>query len=56
MAMFVVIPFALLHHGLDRAHHWQVYLLRWWWLCADGLAIIYGEKRQLKRCLSPPSP
>lgn len=51
MAMFVVIPFALIHHGLDKAHHWQVYLP----VVVAGFvlmvpAIIYGEKRhQLKK-------
>lgn len=52
MAMFVVIPFALTETGgLDKAHHWQVYLPA---VVAGFVlmvpAIIYGEKRhQLKR-------
>ena len=47
MAMFVVIPFALTETaGLDKAHHWQVYLP----VVVVGFllmipAIIYGEKR-----------
>ncbi|AQR64808.1 hypothetical protein BXU06_06825 [Aquaspirillum sp. LM1] len=52
MAMFVVIPFALTNTaGLDKAHHWQVYLP----VVVVGFilmvpAIIYGEKRhQLKK-------
>ena len=52
MAMFVVIPFALLDTGgLDKEHHWQVYLP----VVTIGFvlmvpAIIYGEKKhQLKR-------
>lgn len=52
MAMFVVIPFALTRSaGLDKAHHWQVYLP----VVVIGFvlmvpAIIYGEKRhQLKK-------
>ncbi|MDN0085110.1 MFS transporter [Crenobacter sp. SG2305] len=52
MAMFVVMPFALIKiGGLDKAHHWQVYLP----VAVTGFIlmvppIIYGEKRhQLKR-------
>jgi len=48
MAMFVVIPFALITTGhLDKAHHWEVYLpvtLGGFLLMVP--AIIYGEKRQ----------
>ena len=47
MAMFVVIPFALTTTGgLDKAHHWQVYLpvvVAGFFLMVP--AIIYGEKR-----------
>jgi MFS family permease len=51
MAMFIVVPFALVQGGLDAAHHWQVYLPV---LLASLLllvpAIIYGEKRgELKK-------
>ena len=52
MAMFVVIPFALMQSAnLDKAHHWQVYLP----VTVVGFilmvpVIIYGEKKaQLKR-------
>lgn len=52
MAMFVVIPFALMQSAnLDKAHHWQVYLP----VTVVGFilmvpTIIYGEKKaQLKR-------
>jgi len=52
MAMFVVMPFALIKTGgLDKAHHWEVYLP----VAVTGFIlmvppIIYGEKRhQLKR-------
>lgn len=46
MAMFVVVPFALVHSGnLDAEHHWQVYLpvllLSFVFLVP---AIIYGER------------
>jgi MFS family permease len=51
MAMFVVVPFALVNGGLDGEHHWQVYLPVL--LLSFALmvpAIIYGEKRgELKR-------
>lgn len=47
MAMFVVIPFALISAGhLDKAHHWEVYLpvtLLGFLLMVP--AIIYGETR-----------
>lgn len=46
MAMFVAIPFALINHGLDKAHHWQVYLpvvVAGFFLMVP--AIIYGEKK-----------
>lgn len=48
MAMFVTIPFALIKTaGLDKAHHWEVYLP----VVIIGFilmipAIIYGEKKQ----------
>jgi hypothetical protein len=47
MAMFVTIPFALIKTaGLDKAHHWEVYLP----VTVIGFllmvpAIIYGEKK-----------
>lgn len=45
MAMFIVVPFALVEGGLDAQHHWQVYLPA---LLASLVilvpAIIYGEK------------
>ena len=46
MAMFVVIPLPLIHYGLDKAHHWQVYLP----VVVAGFvlmvpSVIYGEKR-----------
>ena len=48
MAMFVVMPFALIQTaGLDKTHHWEVYLpvtLIGFLLMVP--AIIYGEKRQ----------
>lgn len=51
MAMFVVVPFALVQGGLDAQHHWQVYLpvlLGSFVLLVP--AIIYGEKRgELKK-------
>lgn len=46
MSMFVVLPFTLIKHGLDKAHHWQVYLP----VVIVGFllmvpAIVYGEKK-----------
>lgn len=46
MAMFVSMPFALVGLGLDKAHHWEMYLP----VAVAGFvfmvpAIIYGEKR-----------
>ena len=52
MAMFVVVPFALVRSGnLDVQHHWQVYLpVLVGALVVMVPAIIYGEKRgELKR-------
>jgi len=51
MAMFIVVPFALVDGGLDAQHHWQVYLPV---LLASLVllvpVIIYGEKRgELKK-------
>jgi len=51
MAMFIVVPFALVQGGLDAEHHWQVYLPV---LIASLVllvpVIIYGEKRgELKK-------
>ncbi len=51
MAMFIVVPFALVRGGLDAQHHWQVYLPV---LLASLVllvpVIIYGEKRgELKK-------
>ncbi|AXK38050.1 MFS transporter [Crenobacter cavernae] len=46
MSMFVVLPFALIAHGLDKAHHWEVYLpvvIVGFFLMVP--AIIYGEKK-----------
>jgi MFS family permease len=51
MAMFIVVPFALVAGGLDAQHHWQVYLpimLASLVLMVPG--IIYGEKKgELKK-------
>lgn len=47
MAMFVVVPFALMQSGgLDANHHWQVYLpiMGLSFVCMVP-AIIYGEKK-----------
>lgn len=47
MAMFVVVPFALIRTGgLDANHHWEVYLpiMTASFICMVP-AIIYGEKR-----------
>jgi MFS family permease len=47
MAMFVVVPFALMNtSGLDANHHWQVYLpiMVLSFVCMVP-AIIYGEKK-----------
>jgi MFS family permease len=45
MAMFIIVPFALVKGGLDAEHHWQVYLPV---LVASLIilvpVIIYGEK------------
>jgi len=52
MAMFTVVPFALVRAGnLDAQHHWQVYLpVLLGSLVLMVPAIIYGEKRgELKR-------
>jgi MFS family permease len=51
MAMFMVVPFALLQGGLDAAHHWQVYLpVLLGSLVLLVPVIIYGEKRgELKK-------
>ncbi|MEW5771666.1 MAG: MFS transporter [Pseudomonadota bacterium] len=52
MAMFTVVPFALVQAGgLDAQHHWQVYLpVLLGALALMVPAIIYGEKRgELKR-------
>jgi MFS family permease len=51
MAMFIVVPFALVQGGLDAEQHWQVYLPV---LIASLVllvpVIIYGEKRgELKK-------
>ncbi len=46
MAMFMVVPFALVEGGLDAAHHWQVYLpVMLGSLVLLVPVIIYGEKR-----------
>lgn len=45
MAMFMVVPFALIEGGLDAQHHWQVYLpVMLISLIVLVPAIIYGEK------------
>ncbi len=45
MAMFIVVPFALVDGGLDAQHHWQVYLpVLLGSLVILVPAIIYGEK------------
>ncbi len=51
MAMFTVVPFALVQGGLDAQHHWQVYLpVLLGSLVLLVPAIIYGEKRgELKK-------
>ncbi len=50
MAMFVVVPVALLNTGLDADHHWTVYLpVLLGSFVVMVPAIVYGEKRgQLK--------
>ncbi len=46
MAMFTVVPFALVRGGLDAQHHWEVYLpVLLGSLVLLVPAIIYGEKR-----------
>lgn len=51
MAMFMVVPFALVEGGLDAQHHWQIYLpVMLTSLIILVPAIIYGEKKgELKR-------
>jgi MFS family permease len=51
MALFIVIPFALVDGGLEASHHWQVYLpVMLGSLVLLVPVIIYGEKRgQLKK-------
>jgi predicted MFS family arabinose efflux permease len=45
MAMFIIVPFALVDGGLDAEHHWQVYLpVLLGSLVILVPAIIYGEK------------